>query len=200
MPEWPVYVHDAVRPLMVPADSIRPHPDNPHNGDVDAVKDSLLINGLYRPIYATTDGVILAGHTLYAALLDLGFETLPVARIDADAATALRVMLADNRVAELGQDDEAQLLVLLRHLDASNDLLGTGYTPEDVEELQRRLDALGEAPLEPERGQRVRVLLVFTPAQHRAWTRIEERILSTGMALEAGLLDLLNREHEGWTG
>ncbi len=33
-----------------PTDRLRPHPDNPRRGDVAAIKQSLELNGQYRPI------------------------------------------------------------------------------------------------------------------------------------------------------
>ena len=64
--------------LMVPRDTVKPHPMNPNCGDVDALTESVLVNGCYRPIYANSrTGHILAGHTLYETLLSLGALTWP---------------------------------------------------------------------------------------------------------------------------
>jgi ParB-like chromosome segregation protein Spo0J len=183
-------------PLLVAADRLTPNPENPHDGDSDAVLDSLMVNGCYRPVYARKDGTILAGHTLYAALLEAGATEVPVLWVDADdEATSRRIMLGDNQVARLGQDDPAQVVTLLRALDSEDSLVGTGYTAADLAALEAMLARLGDTPLEPETGT-VRVLLEFTPVQHRLWAPLEERVRARGVGLEAGLLAALT-EHAG---
>ena len=65
----------ALHDLLRPADEIKPHPRNPNNGDTDALIASILQNGVYRPIFVSAASAhILAGHHLYAALLELGEE------------------------------------------------------------------------------------------------------------------------------
>lgn len=139
-----VRFHPALEPLMVPKDSITPNPDNPNNGDVDEIIASILRNGCYRPIYAAEDGTILAGHHLYAALLELGCLMVPVLYVTTDAAGARRIMLADNRIAALARTDDALLLELLDIVSAEDHgLSGTGYDERYLEALRERalLDA-----------------------------------------------------------
>lgn len=132
-----VLAHDALVPLLTPIDDLRPHPDNPRNGDTDAIIDSLTTNGMYRPLYTTRDGVILAGNHTYAAALELGATTLPVIRLDVDTDQAHRIMLGDNKIADLGWYDDALLLDLLDRLtDTDQGLSGTGYTNDDTELLR----------------------------------------------------------------
>lgn len=115
--------------------TLRPHPRNARNGDVDAVAESLTVNGQYRPIVVTTDGTILAGNHTYAAALSLGWDRISVVTVDVapESPEALRIMLADNRTADLGGYDDALLLELLRDLDS---LDGSGYVEDDVAELE----------------------------------------------------------------
>ncbi len=48
----------------VPTDRLRPHPDNPRRGDVAAIKQSLEVNGQYRPIVVHRPAMeVLAGAT-----------------------------------------------------------------------------------------------------------------------------------------
>lgn len=117
---------------------LRPHPANPRNGDIDAIKESVRTNGVYRPIIATQDGTILAGHHLYHALGELGHDTVDVVLLplDPNSAEARRIMVADNRTADLGRYDESVLLDLL---DSLPDLDGTGYTDRDLGELRDAL-------------------------------------------------------------
>ena len=55
-------------------DSLHQHPDNPRNGDVDAIVESVRVSGVYRPIVIAEDNTILAGHHLWMALGQLGRE------------------------------------------------------------------------------------------------------------------------------
>jgi hypothetical protein len=121
-------------------DDLRPHPRNARNGDTDEIAQSLATNGQYRPIVTTTDGTILAGNHTYAAAVELGWPTISCVVLDLDPLSdeAIRIMLADNRTADLGRYDDALLLDLLRELPA---LEGTGYDQQAVNDLAR-LEAL----------------------------------------------------------
>lgn len=135
-----VRFHDSLTPLLVPRDEVGPHPDNPKNGDVDAIMESMRRNGCYRPVYAQrSTGFVLAGNHTYAALMELGAESIPVLWLDVDVNQARRIMLADNRTADLGQYDMAQVLSVLRDLDG--DVSGTGYNDDDVRAMVEALDA-----------------------------------------------------------
>lgn len=127
--------HSAVEEMLVPADTIRPHRDNPNNGDVDSIIESILINGCYRPIYCNAKGTILAGHHLYAALLELGATTVPVMFLDTeedDVPEAVRIMLVDNASAAHARIDRGLEAFNLGRL---SDYHGTGYTQREAQEI-----------------------------------------------------------------
>lgn len=130
--------HESLADLMVPKNSVQPHPDNPNNGDVDAIIASIMRNGVYRPIIAAkATGHILAGHHLYASLLEMEAEMLPVLFVDVDEPGERRILLADNRIAALAKIDDSQLLRLLELMDAYEESLsGTGYDERDLENLR----------------------------------------------------------------
>lgn len=116
-------------------ETLSPHPNNPRRGDVATIVDSLKANGQFRPLVVSEDGVVLAGnHTLQAAK-QLGWTEIDVVRlpVTGDSEEAVRVMLADNRASDLGSYDDNDLLMLLESL---NDLEGTGYLPDDLDDLQ----------------------------------------------------------------
>lgn len=125
-----------------PIDTLTPHPRNARNGDTDVIVESLQANGQYRPIVVARGGVILAGNHTYAAAMELGWDTIAAVHLDLDPASpeAIRIMLADNRTADMGRYDEALLLDLLRALDG--DLEGTGYSDDDLNHLAEVLDTL----------------------------------------------------------
>jgi hypothetical protein len=129
-----VSYHDDLAALLHPIERIRPHPDNPSSGDVDAIATSIQISGMYRPVEAQlSTGFVLAGNTTYAACLSLDAELIPVVWLDVDDATALRILLGDNALARLAWVDPGLLTPLLDSLlDTELRLLGTGY-PEPLE-------------------------------------------------------------------
>lgn len=117
-------------------DAVTVHPENPRRGDVDAIAESIDTNGLYRPVIVQeSTGHILAGNHTYLAAVQHGEEEIPVVYLDVNTEQARRIMLADNRHADLGDYDDEMLAAVLNSLP---DLEGTGYTDED---LQALLDA-----------------------------------------------------------
>lgn len=117
---------------------------NPRRGDVDAIAESLRKRGQYRPIvvnigtHASHDFEILAGNHTYMAAKKLGWETIQATTVDVDDEQAAQIVLADNRLADLGGYDDQALADLLSSID---DLEGTGWEQDDVDGL---LDALSE--------------------------------------------------------
>ncbi len=131
---------------LVPLAELIPHPDNVRRGDVGAIVESLRAHGQYRPIVVqqSTGYVIAGNHTLLAAR-DLGWSGLEVVKIDVDDDEAKRIMLVDNRTADLAAyDDQALGLILSELVRSDRGLDGTGYSVEQVDDLMRRLNALSD--------------------------------------------------------
>lgn len=127
-----VKYHDDLGPLMVDVDTVQPHPDNYNNGDVDALAESIEVNGMYRPVYVQrSTGYIIAGNHTWHAVKMLDAAQIPVVTLDVDDAHATKIMLADNRIAAQAIPDNSQLLVLLDRLKDTSDLTGTGFTDRD---------------------------------------------------------------------
>jgi hypothetical protein len=125
--------------------ALKPHPENPRRGRVEAIKESLEATGQYRPIVVSrATGHVLAGnHTLKAAI-GLGWDKIAVTYLDGlTPQDERRILLADNRTADMGTyDDEALLAALQAYVDDAEDLVGTGYNLDDMEDLQAILDAV----------------------------------------------------------
>jgi hypothetical protein len=119
------------------------HPDNANMGDVDAIEQSIRINGLYAPLLIQkSSNRIIAGNHRYVVALKMGLTTVPTIELDVDDEQALRIMLADNRTTRLGRDDESQLyeiLDLLRSTDAG--FAGTGYEYDDFAALSEIMES-----------------------------------------------------------
>lgn len=121
---------------------LRTYHRNPRQGNTEVIKQSLTVNGMYRPVVVNAGTFtgrpreVLAGnHTLMAAR-DLGWESVAAVTVDVDDDQCARIVAADNRTADLGEYDERLLLELLNDLP---DLDGTGYELGDLEALEKAL-------------------------------------------------------------
>lgn len=121
---------------LVGVDTLQEHPNNPRDGDVGAIVTSLQRNGMYRPLVVqrSTNFVLAGNHTLRAARLVM-MPQVAVVFADVDDATAARILLVDNRASDLASYRDEELAALLHDLATNNDLLGTGYSPDDVDDL-----------------------------------------------------------------
>jgi len=126
---------------LVAVDALSEHPRNPNQGDVWSIQSSIEANGFYGAVVAQkSSGHILAGNHRYRAAKEAGAASIPVIWLDVDDRQALKILLADNRTAELAHRDEEALATLLQELSADEDLLGTGYDAEAVDKLLRDVD------------------------------------------------------------
>lgn len=126
----------------VPIESLEPHPDNPRIGNVSKIVESIQANGFYGSVIVQKDtNLILAGTHRWKAAKEAGMTKIPATFVEVDDEQAKRILLADNRTADLAGYDEAVLADLLREI---GEPMGTGYTSGDVEDLLASL-----APPEP---------------------------------------------------
>lgn len=152
----------------VPTGEVRPHPDNARQGDVGAIHASITHNGVYRPlIVQRSTGHILAGNHTYQAMLHHGLDQVPVVYRDVDDEQAKRIMVADNRTADLGDYDKQVLLDTLQGLDG---LEGTGYDGDDLDTLLEEINR-DPLPLDAEHaediGERLALMdVTFGDPQH----------------------------------
>lgn len=126
-----------VRDKLVPIDQVRQHPDNPNNGDVEALIESIKVNSFYTTITADrATGYILAGNHRYQALHALGATHIPVVWLDKDRDGTIRILVGDNKTGKLAVVDSGQQIELLRELAESNlGLAGTGFTEDSFLQL-----------------------------------------------------------------
>ena len=135
----------------VPLLDLNHYSKNPRRGDVQAIKGSIVANGIFRPVivnkgtYTDKPNEILAGNHTVKAIRELAEENpddrrwqqVEVWMVDVDAERAARIVLADNRTADLGSYDNEELLGLLNMMDG--DLDGTGYDADDLELIEQSL-------------------------------------------------------------
>lgn len=131
--------------VTVPIDAVQPHPRNVNEGDIGAIHESITHNGFFGSlIVQRSTGYILAGTHRHRAAQQAGYPEVPVTYVDVDDATALRIMLADNRTARLGRDDPAELAALLQEIHAeAGDLAGTAFSADDLDDLLKSLTPAG---------------------------------------------------------
>lgn len=186
--------------LTIPIDQPRPRKDNPRRGDIDAIAESLERSGQYRPIVVNKPtGEILAGNHTYSAAKRLGWTRIAATFVDVDEDQAARIVLADNRTADLGDYDDTLLLDMLKSLD---ELAGTGYTQEDIDALDEALghtspmslDELEDKYGEPRDDDTWRTIAFTAPADvFEAW---QARTADFGGDGAATLSHLLNATSE----
>jgi DNA modification methylase len=122
---------------LVPLDRLAPHPENPRQGDLEALADSIAANDFYGALVVQrSTGHILAGNHRYLAAKDQGLRELPVIFVDVDDDRARRILLVDNRSADLATNDPDRLAELLGDLAVTDaGLIGTGYSVDDLADL-----------------------------------------------------------------
>ena len=121
---------------------IRPYEHNPRDNSeaIPKVAESIRQFGFLNPIIVDGDGIILAGHTRYAAAKSLGMTEVPVVyatTLTAEQARAFR--LADNKTAEFSKWDNVFLADELEALAGLE--VDMSVFDFDVSELWRRQQA-----------------------------------------------------------
>ena len=133
--------HDAV----IPYTELKPNPKNPnkHSGDqVELLAKIIEAQGWRQPVKVSTrSGLIVSGHGRYEAAAYLGCM-VPVDYQDyATEADELADLLADNRIAEMAEMDEAILREVFAEIDIDNMAWETtGYTADEVAEILSAID------------------------------------------------------------
>ena len=118
----------------------RRHPEK----QVAELRSSLEMFGQYRPLVLDPDGVVLAGNGMLLAMQALGWEEAQaVVYEDLTDSERAKLILADNRLAEMGTTDYDAVDRLLRELD---DFEVPGYDADVIRDLLATTeDALAEA-------------------------------------------------------
>jgi len=140
-------IAEARESLTVPINKVKPHPENPRRGDVAGIASSLARFGQVRPILAQkSTGYIVAGNHTYQAAKQLAWKKIAVAIVDLSDEDARAYMLADNRWSDVAQNDDAALLAILKDLGEAGQLEGTGYSPDDLDDLLSLLESQSLPP------------------------------------------------------
>lgn len=133
-------VHCAFDELVDPV-SLIPNPRNPNrhpDHQIELLARVIKAQGWRAPVTVSNrSGFVVRGHGRLQAALRLGVGQVPVDRQDyATEAEEWADLVADNRLAELAEVDEAALKDLLRELETSGlDMDLTGFDEAALEEL-----------------------------------------------------------------
>jgi hypothetical protein len=128
--------------LVDPA-TLKPNPANPNRHSAHQIQILAAIiqeQGWRAPITVSKrSGLIVRGHGRLEAALLMGCEKVPVDEQDyANEAEELADLLADNRLSELAELDEADLkkvIEKLREADPSFDVELTGFMEDEIAKL-----------------------------------------------------------------
>jgi DNA modification methylase len=119
---------------------------------VAKIADSIRRFGFINPILIDAESRVVAGHGRLKAAQALGLEQVPAIRLDHLSEAELKAYrIADNRLAELAEWDEATLAVEFEHLielDPEFDLAITGYEFPRIDALIQGKDG----PSTPDRA------------------------------------------------
>lgn len=151
--------HGMNAPLEIELLSIRDLHSHEHNPrkhskkQIRQIAESIKTFGFKVPVLVDAGGRLICGHGRVAACKLLGIETVPGIRADdLDEAKIRAYMIADNRLTEISEWDDALLaenFKILSDLDLDFDLEITGFDYGDIENFltQTDEDTAEEAPL-----------------------------------------------------
>jgi ParB-like chromosome segregation protein Spo0J len=193
---------EALREMLVPVDDLAPFPGNPRRGDIEHIRASLRRFGQMKPLLVTSDGTIVAGHHVRLAAIEEGWSHVAVLPHEfADEGEARAYLLADNRLAELGGYERADLIQFLSELEASGRWGGSGYEVDDLERL-RALEAEAEAftvppaPVEPVAAPGLREVVLLIDDEQQKNLSDQIRLLRREYGLDGVTETVLRALHE----
>jgi hypothetical protein len=127
--------------------------NNPRIGNIEKIAESLEANGQFRPIIVRREtSEILAGNHTWKAAQSLGWDTIKVSYVEnLTDEQAARIVIADNRLPDLGEYNSEALAELLASvvMEDGTGLAGTGYEASEVESILREVNAKNEGALDP---------------------------------------------------
>jgi ParB-like chromosome segregation protein Spo0J len=135
--------------LVVPVSQLNLHPQNYRQGDVETIVASITRFGQVRPLVVqeSTMNVVAGNHTL-KAITQLGWAECAAVLVELSDEEAEAYLVADNRASDKATNDDAALAAILERMMLAGKLEGTGYTPDEVDDLMATMNALPEGDVE----------------------------------------------------
>lgn len=156
---------------LLPLDGIVPNERNPQRGDIGAIMTAIAVDGWHGAVICERrrgKPRIIAGEHRWRGLVELnevGFTfpdgthksyaelvatkgllmpppgQIPVQVLSVDELRAMRKLVADNQASKLAMTDDEAMAAILRSFAEDDNLLGTLFDGDDLDELLRSLDA-----------------------------------------------------------
>ncbi|MFD7769823.1 ParB/RepB/Spo0J family partition protein [Streptomyces sp. NPDC059787] len=197
----PARIPESLLPLAVPVDDLSEYHRNPRSGDVEAIADSLRVNGQYKAIvvnrgtHTGRPNEILAGNHTWAAAKQLGWEQIAATFIDVGDEDAARIVVVDNRTSDLAGYDSELLADILEELP---DLEGTGYDQEALDKLldNRALPATIDLPSDGQ-GTGAMAKLEYLQWGYLQWSNMRVQITAAEVETLNAIYERYTTENRG---
>ena len=163
--------------VMRPISTIKPYIRNPRKNDktVDMLVKIIPVVGFNQPILIDEKGVIVKGHARFKAAIKLDMKEVPCVITHADEEAIKADRLADNKISELSEWVNDELLHELDMLNVDIDLSDLGFpmpsfedipTPEEFFDDEPEMG--GDQPISDEQRQKLYQEFLERQAQEQA--------------------------------
>ena len=161
--------------------AIKPDPMRPRQRQrrsVHEIAKSIREFGFVQPIVVDEDYSVIIGHGRLEAARRLGFVMVPVIVVRGlNAAQRWRLQIADNRLAELSDWDEARLIDRMEQLCNGNRAEVPGFSSEEINDILGEVDlrnANRELPPHREKTQEQSELHLLVSCRASSFGRMAE--------------------------
>ena len=126
-----------------PVEGLQIHGRNARRGDLESIAGSIAANGFYGAVIVQeSTSKILAGNHRYQAAVNSGAKTIPVIFLDVDDEAARKILLADNRTADVATWDMTALIEELEAIKSDfGTLVGTGFDEDALAKMADEMAA-----------------------------------------------------------
>lgn len=124
-------------------------PGNARRGVVSKIKESMITNGIFQPLIVQKSTMqVIAGNHRLLALTELHQDDpekwgpqADVILLDVDDHRASKMNLADNKTADSASWDDRLLVEQLQAIiESDDDLVGTGFAEDELDDMILRLE------------------------------------------------------------
>lgn len=135
-----IHIPNQLREHMIPVEDLVPYDKNPRKHGKkaqEALQASIEKDGFIIPITINQDNMIIAGHGRRLAAIALKMEQVPVVKVHTTEEEYIRLVISDNKVAELSKWDNDLLKDTMQYLEEIQEaeLFVPGFTDEDLDKI-----------------------------------------------------------------